>query len=494
MAKKVPVEQKHKTRKKILVVDDYLPTRRLIIDALNQSSHYEITEAENGKDAIGLFDTTDYDLVISDIMMPGMSGMDLLHEIREKNPAAAVIMITGNPTTDLTVSAIKKGAVDFITKPFDIDDLLYKVDIHLRQSEMLSGESTDALLEKSRLTDKSADLSKQGYIYDSIEDSPMDNDKIFQKIAELALKLVDGEVCSILLFDEQDNEFHPKVVRGDTDGVYQNYTSNPALKMVFNEVIERKEAILINSNEHPELAPSLICAPLMIRNSILGILSIRKKKNREVFNKKDLHHILTLTKRASLNLENKILYESIYSNIMDTLKSLISSVEARDHYTERHSQRVTELSIRIAISMDCSVKDIESLKIAGILHDVGKIAVPDSILLKPDSLTPEEYLIIKNHPTIGENILKPVILLDKERKIIQCHHERWDGKGYPLRISGNDIPFLARILAVADSFDAMTNDRPYHPALTIEKAVEELVKNKNTQFDPDIVEAFIKII
>ena len=144
--------------------------------------------------------------------------------------------------------------------------------------------------------------------------------------------------------------------------------------------------------------------------------------------------------------------------------------------------------------MDCPVKDIESLKIAGILHDVGKIAVPDSILLKTDSLTPEEYLIIKNHPTIGENILKPVMLLDKEREIIQCHHERLDGKGYPLGISGNDIPFLARILAVADSFDAMTNNRPYRPAMSIEKAVEELVKNKNTQFDADIVEALIKII
>jgi len=494
MAKKAPVEEKYKMRKKILVVDDYMPTRRLIIDALNQSSNYEISEAENGRDAIVLFDTSAYDLVISDIQMPGMSGMDLLHKIREKNPSVAVIMITGNPTTDLTVSAIKKGAVDFITKPFDIDDLLYKVDIHLRQSEMLSGENADIILEKSRLSDKTADLSKQGYIYDSIDDSPMDNDIIFQKIAELALKLVDGEVCSILLFDKQDNEFHTKVVRGDTEGVYQNHTSSPALKMVFNEVIERKEAIVINSNEHPDISPSLICAPLMIRNSILGILSIRKKKNREVFNKKDLHHILSLTKRASLNLENKILYESIYSNIMDTLKSLISSIEARDHYTEQHCQRVTELSIRIAASMDCSEKDIESLKIAGILHDVGKIAVPDSILLKPDKLTKEEYLIIKNHPTIGENILKPVILLDKERKIIQCHHERWDGKGYPLGISGNDIPFLARILAVADSFDAMTNNRPYRPAMSIEKAVEELVKNKNTQFDPDIVEALIKII
>ena len=493
MIRRVQPEKKQPL-KKILVVDDYLPTRNLIIDTLSQSSQYQIMEAENGQEALSLFDENDFDLVISDIMMPGMSGMDLLHLIRERNPAATVIMITGNPTTDLTVTAIKKGAVDFLTKPFDIDELLYKVDIHLRQKEMLTGETLGNVLEQSKLNDKTDELSKQGYIYDSIEDSPMDNDIIFQKIAELALKLVDGEVCSIMLFDEQDNEFHDKVIKGNTDGIDQNYTKSPALKMVFNEVIERKEAILINSNDHPEVAPSLICAPLMIRNTILGILSIRKKKNREVFNKKDLHHILSLTKRASLNLENKILYESIYFNIMDTLKSLISSIQARDHYTEEHSRRVTDEAVRLAVSMNCALKDIESLKIAGVLHDVGKIAVPDSILLKAGKLTDEEYLIIKNHPTIGENILKPIMLLDKERRIIQCHHERWDGKGYPLGLKGNDTPYLARILAVADSFDAMMNNRPYRSAMPKENAIKELVINKNTQFDPDIVDAYIKIL
>ncbi len=305
---------------------------------------------------------------------------------------------------------------------------------------------------------------------------------------------MDGEFCSILLFDEQDKEFHPKVVKGDLKEMDGNYVFSPELKRVFNEVIERKEAIVIHSNEHPDVAPSLICAPLMIRNTILGILSIRKKKNREIFTKKDLHHILSLTKRASLNLENRILYESIYANIMDTLKSLISSVQARDHYTEEHSRRVTDLAVRIAVQMNCSRNDIESLKIAGVLHDVGKIAVPDSILLKQDRLTADEYLIIKNHPTIGENILRPVILLEKERKIIQCHHERWDGKGYPLGLSGSDIPLLARILSVADSFDAMTNNRPYRPAMANEEAVAELIKNKNSQFDEKVVDAFVKII
>ncbi len=480
--------------KKILVVDDYLPTRNLIIDALSQSPQYKISEAENGQDALHLFDENDFDLVISDIMMPGMSGMDLLHLIRERNPSATVIMITGNPTTDLTVSAIKKGAVDFLTKPFDIDELLYKVDIHLRQKEILHQEILGNTLEQSRLKDKTDDLSKKSYIYDFIEDSQMDNDAIFERIAELALKLVDGEVCSIMLFDEHDNEFHDKVIKGNTDGTYQNYTQSPALKMVYNQVIEQKEAILINSNDHPEVAPSLICAPLMIRKNILGILSIRKKKNREVFSKKDLHHILSLTKRASLNLENKILYESIYFNIMDTLKSLISSIQARDQYTEEHSRRVTDEAVRLAISLNCSFKDQESLKIAGALHDVGKIAVPDSILLKAGKLSEEEYMIIKNHPTIGENILKPILLLDKERRIIQCHHEQWDGKGYPIGLKGEDIPLLARILSVADSFDAMTNNRPYRPSMPRNEAIRELVASKNTQFDPDVVDAYIKIL
>lgn len=494
MATKVPVEEKCKEKKKILVVDDYLPTRRLIVDALNQSSQYEVNEAENGEEALQLFKKNSYDLVISDIMMPGMSGIDLLNRIRQKNLSTAVIMITGNPTVDLTVSAIKRGAVDFLTKPFDIDDLLFKVDIHLRKKTLLSTGNAEKILEQTNLKDKSDELSKQGYIYDSIEDSPLDNDAIFEKIAALALKLVDGEFCSILLFDEQDNEFHPKVAKSESEGIIQNYEFSSTLKRLFSEVIERKEAMVINSDEHPDVSPSLICAPLMIRNSILGILSVRKKKNRELFSKNDLHHILSLTKRASLNLENRILYESIYSNIMDTLKSLISSIQARDHYTEEHSHRVTDMAVKIAIQMNCSTKDIESLKIAGVLHDVGKIAVPDSILLKPNKLTAEEYKIIKNHPTIGENILRPVILLDKERKIIQCHHERWDGKGYPLGIAETEIPHLARILAVADSFDAMTNNRPYRSAMPVEKAVDELINNKNTQFDPDVINAFIKIL
>jgi HD-GYP domain-containing protein (c-di-GMP phosphodiesterase class II) len=137
---------------------------------------------------------------------------------------------------------------------------------------------------------------------------------------------------------------------------------------------------------------------------------------------------------------------------------------------------------------------IESLKIAAILHDVGKIAIPDHILLKPGRLTAEEFAVIRTHSEAGEKILRPILLFDQERRIILHHHERWDGKGYPAGLKGEEIPFLSRILMVADSFDAMTNARPYRPAMNLDYASEELRKNRDLQFDGRVVDAFLKQI
>jgi putative nucleotidyltransferase with HDIG domain len=190
-------------------------------------------------------------------------------------------------------------------------------------------------------------------------------------------------------------------------------------------------------------------------------------------------------------MENRLLYESMYSNITDTFRSLIASIHLRDRYTQRHSSNVTELAAKTAEALHCSEKEIESIRIAGMFHDIGKIAIPDNILLKKDRLTEEEYTIIKEHPAIGEYILKSVALMDSERKIILHHHERWDGRGYPDGLSGNEIPLLSRILSVVDSFDAMMSNRPYRDALGIDTAIDELKKNSESQFDKNIVGAFI---
>jgi HD-GYP domain-containing protein (c-di-GMP phosphodiesterase class II) len=335
-------------------------------------------------------------------------------------------------------------------------------------------------------------LSVKGFIYDSFEKFEGDNETIFKKLVDLSLNVVDGEECSLLLYDEESGAFHPKIIKSQDLENYKQRTI-PVLQGILRQVIEKKRALMIHSSEHHQIAPSLICAPLMIRNNVFGILCIRKNSHREQFTKKDLDYIISLTRRASLNLENQILYESVYNSVLDTFHSLIDSVQIRDHYTEEHCSRTTRLSLKIAEGMHCNEREIEALKIAGMLHDVGKIAIPDSVLLKPGKLTFEEFSIIKTHSEVGDRILKPLFLFDQERNIILHHHERWDGKGYPNGLSGTDIPFLARILAVADSFDAMTSNRPYRPAMELGTAVEELKKNRNIQFDGSIVDAFLKL-
>lgn len=489
----VGVDNSIRFSKKILLVDDYPPTRQLIKDALSQAGYTDIDEAENGREALDKFVDVHFDLVISDVMMPGMGGMELLNQLRQISPDTSVIMITAYPAEELTVSAMKKGAVDFLKKPFDIDDLLYRIDIYLNEKTVLHNSEEKPNVAEIQIKDKTKELSVQGYIYDSFENIEGDNDRIFSKIVDLSLKVVDGEECSLLLYDEDEHAFHPKVINSKNEQLYETKTI-PALKQIFEEVVTRKEALIVNSSEHVEIAPSLICAPMTIRGNIFGILCIRKRMYRELFTSKDLHYIISLTKRASLNIENRILYESVYNNVLDTFRSLISSVQLRDHYTEEHSFRVTKSAVRIAEVMNCTERDIESLKIAGMLHDVGKIAIPDSVLLKPDRLTQDEYNVIKTHPDVGEQILRPILLFDQERTIILCHHERWDGKGYPAGLAGNDIPLLSRILSVADSFDAMTNNRPYRRAMGIDQAVDELLRNKNTQFEGQVVDAFLNTL
>ncbi len=476
----------------VLVVDDDSSTRSMIVDALESTGIFVI-EAENGLDALKLFRAHPCNLIISDIKMPGMSGLDLLIKVMESNPGMHMIMITGFPTLDLTVSVIKTGAVDLMAKPFDIDELIHKVQIYLREQEILSHEEQREKRDTQKLKDKANELSTRDYIYDSIENTKDSNDHIFQEMADLAIKLVGAESCAILLYEAEAGKFNSKVIRSSAYDYYKNEIL-PFLQPHFLKVVEAKKPLMVSAQDQTGMANALICVPLKIRTHVFGIMSLSRKRNGADFNQRDLDYIVSLTKRAALNLENKILYESTYTNIISTFRSLAASIQLRDHYTEEHSVRVTEHAIQLAKAMELPEQQIESLRISGMLHDIGKVAIPDNVLLKPDRLTLEEFMIIRNHPLIGETILKPVLFFENEIKAIRHHHERWDGKGYPDGLAGETIPLNARILSVVDSYDAMTNNRPYRMALSIDQAIAELQRNRAIQFDEKIVDAFLKLL
>lgn len=195
-----------------------------------------------------------------------------------------------------------------------------------------------------------------------------------------------------------------------------------------------------------------------------------------------------------INAELRDTNEKLERAYLESIQTLRYTVEAKDPYTRGHSDRVSEYSELIGKYLNLSEDDLHKLKIGGLFHDIGKIGVPDSILLKTSRLTDDEYSEIKNHPSIGAHILSNASLFQDIIPIVKHHHERYDGFGYPGKLAGEDIPYLARIAAVADSFDAMTSKRTYRDSLPIDIVKQEIEKNKGTQFDPKIADVFLDIL
>ncbi len=193
---------------------------------------------------------------------------------------------------------------------------------------------------------------------------------------------------------------------------------------------------------------------------------------------------------VALKIQKYALEKALSEGLVSLLKSFVRIVEARDRYTRFHSQRVAEYSLGIAEVLGLSEEEKDVLKTASLIHDIGKLAVPDTILLKPGRLTDEEFNVVKQHVIVGAEILRPIKSYRREMEIVLYHHERWDGSGYPDGLVAGEIPFLARIVAVADSFDAMTSDRVYRRAMSFQKAYEELKKLAGIKYGYDEIEAF----
>jgi HD-GYP domain-containing protein (c-di-GMP phosphodiesterase class II) len=232
---------------------------------------------------------------------------------------------------------------------------------------------------------------------------------------------------------------------------------------------------------------------LKIKDNIFGIATAFSFRQELLFDEKDIYYMNFITQKAASAIENIALYENIYDNLFATLYAFVTALEVRDLYTRKHSTRVAKYAHMIAKEMECTQEELDIISFAGNIHDIGKIGIRDDILLKPGKLTDEEFEKIKEHPVIGSDIISKMGLWDKEMGIIMHHHERFDGKGYPNGLKGSKIPRLARILFVADSFDAMTSDRSYRKKMENNKALGIIEENAGSQFDPEAVHALLKI-
>jgi len=494
---------------KSLVVDDD-PVVRDALSEILKDAGYIVDVAADGVEALRKVKTFGFDSVLSDIWMPDMNGIDLLKQIKKYDFTLPVVMVTGCPDISLAVEAIKEGASDFITKPIKIEQVELIIERLIKERRLLlENVELKKKVERKRtieelntkLNNKVMELSALYSISETFSEA-LEEEDIFQKVVDLACEITEAGTSCLMIIDRESKELIVKAAKGIDSDVTKG-TRIPIGSGIAGKVALGGKHLLINSLSRQPCSDncktiyntdSYISVPLKIKNEIFGVLNVGNGFNGHRFSEDEVYLLLALAKKAALSIENTILYDSIYNNLMNSLRAMVNAIEARDKYTKRHSQRVTLLAMDIAREMGCSNEDVETIKLGGFLHDIGKIGIRDSILLKPERLSQKEFEVIKSHPVIGEKIIEPLGIIPVEKSIIRHHHERWDGKGYPDGLSGIDIPLPARILSVADAFDAMTTDRPYRGAMSKDASLTEIEGLSGFQFDSDIVKTFKKVL
>jgi putative nucleotidyltransferase with HDIG domain len=364
------------------------------------------------------------------------------------------------------------------------------------QNSKLFRESNDRLIE---LTNKIDTINVMGQLDREILSS-IDKFSILRTASILTSRLVPCDRVAVSLKDGDTNMTVTEWGFGKfTDKTYDIKDSR------FNDIeiiqgplfipeISKESVNFSYYQEQNDLGiKSAIIVPLVSKGEMLGFVDVGSA----YYGRLTAEHLSTAEKIASqitVALEHVKLYEDLEQLLINIVTSLISIIDAKSPWTKGHSERVTNYAIEIAKEMGLPEKDINHVKMCGILHDIGKIGTYDELLNKPDKLTAEEYELVKKHPGKGADIIAPIKQLNSIIPGILHHHERYDGKGYPLGLKGDDIPLCASILSVADSFDSMTADRPYRKSPGREFAISELKRCSGTQFNPKAVEMFMRVL
>ena len=333
-----------------------------------------------------------------------------------------------------------------------------------------------------------------------------DMDSTLAAILDLAIKITHSEVGGVLLTDRFSSENQIMLLRGElTEGQFQrildkaNFIRKPEASREVICVTNKSEGF----NELVKADPALLSAisvPMIVGRKTVGILVLmhryaEKEDHPGDYSAQDITTVSVFADQAALVLHNTLLKiengkKEVY---LETIAALVSAIDAKDRYTRNHSKNVARVAVILSQVLKLSAREIQTIEYGALLHDIGKIGITETILNKNGKLVYEEFEIIKNHPVIGVKILQPVDFLHSIRAIVHSHHERIDGKGYPNGLKGEGIPFEARIVSIADAWDAMTSDRSYRKGMPIEKAMYELQEHAGEQFDAHMVKSFMKM-
>lgn len=348
------------------------------------------------------------------------------------------------------------------------------------------------------------DLLKKMHIlmdFSAIINSTLDTANVRERAIRAATLLLDADAGSLLLVDPETDELFFEVATGNKGEKLKEMRLKPG-EGIAGWVVQNGEPVLSNDvqgdrrffkgADHVSTyeTRSMVAVPVKSGNGIIGVLQAINKFDMD-FTPEDMELLTSLAHQVGPAIENARMYEAMRETFYGVSMALAEALEKRDYYTGGHANRVSTYCMSIGSKLNLGEKEMESLWLASILHDVGKIGVEDRVLQKSGPLDEEEFAVMSRHSEYGSEILSHI---KSHRAVIpgvRGHHEKYDGSGYPDKLKGNEIPLVARIISVADAFDAMTSDRPYRKSLSHRQAFEELVRCKGTQFDPDVVDAFL---
>ena len=486
---------------RILVVDDEKVIREILADFLNMEG-YVVHTVEDGVEALKELHRRSYNLVISDLKMPNMGGLELIQKITEESLPVLTVIMTGFGTVETAIEAMKRGAYDYILKPFKVEEVM-----HIVQRG----------LDRQRLQHENIRLKDALSIYKISEAiaTSLNVDTVLDLVLDATIDTVDADVVSLLLEDPSHEGRFSERMRKVSQRAEPNIEA-PALNL--EEVLplfQEDRPLLVHGSRSyrflaspPDLERRLVsfCSiPLKLKGRIIGMLNAYSYTRGNKFSEGQRKMLYVLASRAAFSIENARLYEnlvdankdltraniSLEENFKQTIIGFAHALEESDRYTRGHSERVAMYARLIAIGLGMSGPEIDTVVKVGLMHDVGKIGVRNDKLNKPGKLTPEELAMFRSHPAKGKRILEPIPFMRDIVPGCYCHHEAWDGSGYPQGLMGDHIPLIGRIVAVADAYDAMTSDRAYRKALPHEIACGELERCTGAQFDPEIVPVFL---
>jgi response regulator RpfG family c-di-GMP phosphodiesterase len=486
---------------RILVVDDEKVIREILADFLDMEG-YVVHTVEDGVEAMKELHRRSYNLVISDLKMPNMSGLELIQQITAESLPVITVIMTGFGTVETAIEAMKRGAYDYILKPFKVEEVM-----HIVQRG----------LERQRLQHENIRLKDALSIYKISEAiaTSLSVDTVLDLVLDATIDTVDADVVSLLLEDPaHEGRFAERMRK-------VSHRAEPAIEaptLNLEEVLplfQEDRPLLVHGSRSyrflaspPDLERRLVsfCSiPLKLKGRIIGMLNAYSYTRGNKFSEGQRKMLYVLASRAAFSIENARLYEnlvdankdltranvSLEENFKQTIIGFAHALEESDRYTRGHSERVATYARLIAMGLRMKQEEIDTVVKVGLMHDVGKIGIRNDKLNKPGKLTPEELAMFRSHPAKGRRILAPIPFMRDIVPGCYCHHEAWDGSGYPQGLMGDHIPLIGRIVAVADAYDAMTSDRAYRKALPHEIACGEIERCVGAQFDPEIVPVFL---